>query len=129
MKSTQYSEKVLDHFRNPRNVGTLEGEGVVAGEVGSHVNGDLMKIYLKVEGDTITDVTFQTFGCGSAIATSSMVTEMVKGKTLDEALLVAPQDIADALDGLAPEKMHRSNQAVDALHEAINNYKTQKLYR
>jgi nitrogen fixation NifU-like protein len=128
MKSTQYSEKVLDHFRNPRNVGTLEGEDVVAGETGSHVNGDLMKIYLKVADDTIADVKFQTFGCGSAIASSSMVTELVKGKTLDEALLVAPQDVADELDGLPPEKMHCSNLAVDALREAINNYKTQKGY-
>jgi nitrogen fixation NifU-like protein len=128
MKSTQYSEKVLDHFKNPRNVGILKGEDVVAGEVGSHVNGDLMKIYLKVEGDTVADVKFQTFGCASAIATSSMVTEMVKGKTLDEALLVAPQDVANELDGLPPAKMHCSNQAVDALREAINNYKTQKLY-
>jgi nitrogen fixation NifU-like protein len=127
MKSTQYSEKVSDHFRNPRNVGTLEGEGVVAGEVGSHVNGDLMKIYLKVEGDTIAAVKFQAFGCASAIATSSMVTEMVRGKTLDEALLVAPQDVVDELEGLPPAKMHCSNQAVDALREAINNYKTQKL--
>ena len=126
MKSTHYSEKVLDHFRNPRNVGTLEGEDVVAGEVGSHANGDLTKIYLKVKGDTIADVKFQTFGCSSAIATSSMVTEMVKGKTLKEALLVAPQDIVDALDGLPPAKMHCSGQAVDAIREAINNYKTQQ---
>ena len=127
MKSARYSEKVLDHFRNPRNVGTLEGEGVVAGEVGSRANGDLTKIYLKIEGDTIADVTFQTFGCGSAIATSSMITEMVKGKTLDEALKVSPQDVADELDGLPPAKMHCSEQAVDALREAIDNYKTQKL--
>jgi nitrogen fixation NifU-like protein len=127
MKSTQYSEKVLDHFRNPRNIGTLTGEDVVAGEVGNPVNGDLMRIYLKVKDNTIADVTFQTFGCSSAIATSSMITEMVKGKTLDEALLVAPQDVADALDGLPPAKMHCSNQAVDALREAINNYKTQQL--
>jgi nitrogen fixation NifU-like protein len=128
MKSTQYSEKVLDHFRNPRNVGTLEGEDVVAGETGSHVNGDLMKIYLKVADDTIADVKFQTFGCGSAIATSSMVTELVKGKTLDEAVQITPQDVADELDGLPPAKMHCSNLAVDALREAINNYKSQKGY-
>jgi nitrogen fixation NifU-like protein len=126
MKSTQYSEKVLDHFRNPRNVGTLEGEDVVAGEVGNPVCGDLMKVYLKVEDDKIADVKFQTFGCGSAIATSSMITEMVKGKTLDEALKVTRQDVADELDGLPPVKMHCSNLAADALHEAINNYKAQK---
>jgi nitrogen fixation NifU-like protein len=128
MRPTQYSEKVLDHFRNPRNVGTLEGEDVVAGETGSHVNGDLMKIYLKVADDTIADVKFQTFGCGSAIATSSMVTELVKGKTLDEAVQITPQDVADELDGLPPAKMHCSNLAVDALREAINNYKSQKGY-
>jgi len=126
MKSTQYSEKVLDHFRNPRNVGTLEGEDVVAGEVGNPVCGDLMKVYLKVEDDKIADVKFQTFGCGSAIATSSMVTELVKGKSLDEALQVTRQDVADELDGLPPVKMHCSNLAVDALREAINNYKSQK---
>ena len=126
MKSTQYSEKVLDHFRNPRNVGTLEGEDVVAGEVGNPVCGDLMRIYLKVEDDKIADIKFQTFGCGSAIATSSMITEMVKGKTLDEALKVTRQDVADELEGLPPIKMHCSNLAADALHEAIKNYKIQK---
>jgi FeS cluster assembly scaffold protein NifU len=126
MKSTQYSEKVLDHFRNPRNVGTLEGEDVVAGEVGNPVCGDLMKMYIKVKDDKIADIKFQTFGCGSAIATSSMITEIVKGKTLDEALKVSRQDVADELDGLPPVKMHCSNLAADALHEAINNYKIKK---
>ena len=126
MESTEYSEKVLDHFRNPRNVGILEGKEVVAGEMGNPKNGDLTKIYLKVEDDIIADITFQTFGCGSAIATSSMITEMVKGKPLDEALQVAPQDVADELDGLPPAKMHCSNLAVDALREAINNYRAQK---
>jgi FeS cluster assembly scaffold protein NifU len=126
MKSTQYSEKVLDHFRNPRNVGTLEGENVVWGEVGNPVCGDLMKIYLKVEDDKIADIKFQTFGCGSAIATSSMVTELVKGKTLDEALKVTRQDVADELEGLPPVKMHCSNLAVDALREAIKNYRNEK---
>ena len=126
MKSTEYSAKVLDHFRNPRNVGIIEGEEVVAGEMGNSENGDLTKIYLKVEDDIIAEVKFQTFGCGSAIATSSMITEMIKGKTLDEALKVAPQDVADELDGLPPAKMHCSNLAVNALREAINNYKTQK---
>jgi nitrogen fixation NifU-like protein len=126
MKSTQYSEKVLDHFRNPRNVGILEGENVVWGEVGNPVCGDLMRIYIKVEDNKIADIKFQTFGCGSAIATSSMITEMVKGKTLDEALKVTRQDVADELEGLPPIKMHCSNLAADALHEAIKNYKIQK---
>jgi FeS cluster assembly scaffold protein NifU len=126
MKSTQYSEKVLDHFRNPRNVGTLEGDNVVWGQVGNPVCGDLMKMYIKVEDDKIADIKFQTFGCGSAIATSSMITEMVKGKTLDEALKVTRQDVADELEGLPPIKMHCSNLAADALHEAIKNYKIQK---
>ncbi|MBN1254640.1 MAG: Fe-S cluster assembly scaffold protein NifU [Deltaproteobacteria bacterium] len=126
MKSTQYSEKVLDHFRNPRNVGTLEGDNVGWGEVGNPVCGDLMKMYIQVEDDKIADIKFQTFGCGSAIATSSMITEMAKGKTLDEALKITRQDVADELEGLPPIKMHCSNLAADALHEAINNYKTQK---
>lgn len=126
MKSTQYSEKVLDHFRNPRNVGTMEGENVAWGEVGNPVCGDLMRMYVKVEDDKIADIKFQTFGCGSAIATSSMITEMVKGKTLDEALKVTRQDVADELDGLPPIKMHCSNLAADALHEAIKNYRDQK---
>jgi FeS cluster assembly scaffold protein NifU len=126
MKSTQYSEKVLDHFRNPRNVGTLEGDDVVWGEVGNPVCGDLMKIYLKVKDDKIADIKFQTFGCGSAIATSSMITEMAKGKTLDEALKITRQDVADELEGLPPVKMHCSNLAADALHEAIKNYRDQK---
>jgi len=126
MKSTQYSEKVLDHFRNPRNVGTLEGDDVAWGEVGNPVCGDLMKMYIQVEDDKIADIKFQTFGCGSAIATSSMVTEMVKGKTLDEALKVTRQDVADELDGLPPIKMHCSNLAADALHEAIKNYRGKK---
>jgi FeS cluster assembly scaffold protein NifU len=126
MKSTQYSEKVLDHFRNPRNVGTLEGDNVVWGQVGNPVCGDLMRMYIKVEDDKIADIKFQTFGCGSAIATSSMITEMVKGKTLDEALKVTRQDVADELEGLPPIKMHCSNLAADALHEAIKNYKIQK---
>jgi FeS cluster assembly scaffold protein NifU len=126
MKSTQYSEKVLDHFRNPRNVGTLEGDDVVWGEVGNPVCGDLMKIYLKVKDDKIVDIKFQTFGCGSAIATSSMITEMAKGKTLDEALKITRQDVADELEGLPPVKMHCSNLAADALHEAIKNYRGKK---
>ena len=126
MKSTEYSEKVLDHFRNPRNVGTLEGENVAWGEVGNPVCGDLMKMFIKVEDEKIADIKFQTFGCGSAIATSSMITEMVKGKTLDEAMKVTRQDVADELEGLPPIKMHCSNLAADALHEAIKNYREQK---
>lgn len=122
MKSTNYSEKVLDHFRNPRNVGTLEGEDVAVGRVGNPVCGDLMEMYIKVENDRIKDIKFKTFGCGSAIATSSMITEMVKGKSLDEALKVTRQDVADELEGLPPIKMHCSNLAADALHDAIKNY-------
>ena len=120
--SSMYSEKVMDHFRNPRNVGEIEdADGV--GEVGNAACGDIMKIYIKVEGDVIEDVKFQTFGCGSAIATSSMVTEMVMGKTLVEAEQVSNKAVAEALDGLPPTKMHCSNLAADALHGAIKDYK------
>ena len=123
MKSTQYTEKTLDHFRNPRNVGTLEGENVAKGRVGNPVCGDLMEIYIKVEDDRIKDIKFQTFGCGSAVATSSMITELVKGYTLDEALKVTRNDVAEALEGLPPIKMHCSNLAADALHDAIKNWR------
>ena len=126
MKSTQYSEKVLDHFRNPRNVGTLEGEDVASGRVGNPVCGDLMEMYIKVENEIITDIKFKTFGCGSAIATSSMITELVKGKSLDEGLKINRNDVADELDGLPPIKMHCSNLAADALHEAIKNYRNRE---
>jgi nitrogen fixation NifU-like protein len=120
-----YSEKVMDHFRNPRNVGEIEdADGI--GEVGNASCGDIMKIYIKVENDLIEDVKFQTFGCGSAIATSSMVTEMVMGKTLEEAENVTNKAVAEALDGLPPTKMHCSNLAADALHDAIKNYKEKK---
>ncbi|MDR3592974.1 MAG: Fe-S cluster assembly scaffold protein NifU [Negativicutes bacterium] len=117
-----YTEKVMDHFTNPRNVGEItDANGV--GEVGNAKCGDIMRIYLKVDdNDVITDVKFKTFGCGAAIATSSMVTEMVKGKTLDEALKISNQAVAEALDGLPPAKMHCSNLAADALHEAIKDY-------
>ncbi len=124
MKSTQYSEKTLDHFRNPRNVGTLEGDDVAIGRVGNPVCGDLMEMYVRVEDDRIADIKFQTFGCGSAVATSSMITELVMGKTLDEALEVTRADVADALDGLPPVKMHCSNLAADALHDAIKNWRS-----
>jgi len=123
MKSTQYSEKTLDHFRNPRNVGTLEGDDVAVGRVGNPVCGDLMEMYVRVVDDRIEDIKFQTFGCGSAVATSSMITELVMGKTLDEALAVTRQDVADSLDGLPPVKMHCSNLAADALHDAIKNWR------
>jgi len=126
MKSTQYSEKTLDHFRNPRNVGTLEGDDVAVGRVGNPVCGDLMEMYVRVKDDRIDDVKFQTFGCGSAVATSSMITELVMGKTLDEALEVSRADVADALDGLPPIKMHCSNLAADALHDAIKNWRSGK---
>ncbi|TNF50496.1 Fe-S cluster assembly scaffold protein NifU [bacterium] len=117
-----YSEKVMEHFKNPRNVGEIENPDGV-GEVGNAACGDIMKIFLKVEDDVIEDVKFLTFGCGSAIATSSMVTEMVKGKTLAEAEGVTNKAVAEALDGLPPMKMHCSNLAADALHAAIKDYR------
>ncbi len=123
MKSTQYSEKVMDHFKNPRNVGQLEGDDVAVGRVGNPVCGDLMEISIRVKEDRIEDIKFQTFGCGSAIATSSMITEIVKGKTLDEAMKVTRKDVADELDGLPPIKMHCSNLAADALHAAIKAWR------
>jgi nitrogen fixation NifU-like protein len=116
-----YSEKVLDHFKNPRNVGELadpDGEGTV----GNPVCGDMMTMYIKIKDEKIEDIKFKTFGCGAAIATSSMTTELAKGKTLEEALNISKQDVADALDGLPPIKMHCSNLAADALHDAIKNY-------
>jgi nitrogen fixation NifU-like protein len=116
-----YSEKVMDHFTNPRNVGEIqEADGV--GLVGNPVCGDVMKLFIKVEDGRIVDAKFKTFGCGAAIATSSMVTEMVKGKTLEEALSISNQAVAEALDGLPPNKMHCSNLAADALHKAIEDY-------
>ena len=117
-----YSEKVLEHFTNPRNVGTIENPDGY-GKVGNPVCGDLMEIFIKVKDDIITDIKFRTFGCGSAIATSSMVTEMAKGMHVDEAMKITRNDVADELDGLPPKKMHCSNLASDALHEAIKNYK------
>ena len=117
-----YSDKVLEHFKNPRNVGELK-DADAEGSVGNPVCGDVMTMYIKVKDDRIEDVKFKTFGCGAAIATSSMTTELAKGKTLDEALKISRQDVADALDGLPLVKMHCSNLAADALHEAINSYK------
>ncbi len=117
-----YNERVVDHFSNPRNVGELEDADAV-GETGSFKCGDTMKLYLKVTGGRIEDVRFQTYGCGAAIASSSMLTEMVKGKTLDEALNITNQDVADELGGLPPLKLHCSNLAADALHNAIEDYR------
>jgi len=123
MKSTNYSEKVLEHFKNPRNVGTLDGSNVASGRVGNPTCGDIMEMYIEVKDDIIKDIRFQTFGCGSAVATSSITTEMVKGLSLDQALKVTRKDVAQELDGLPPIKMHCSNLAADALHEAIRNYR------
>ncbi len=122
MKSTSYSDKVLDHFQNPRNVGTLEGENVAVGRVGNPTCGDLMEMFVRIEDDHIEDIKFRTFGCGSAIATSSMITEMVKGRTIEEAMKITRQDVADELEGLPAIKMHCSNLASRALHEAIRQY-------
>ena len=116
-----YTEKVMDHFTNPRNVGELENANGV-GEVGNAKCGDIMRIYLDIEGDIIKDVKFKTFGCGAAVATSSMVTEMVKGKTIDEAMVISNAAVAEALGGLPETKMHCSNLAADALHAAIKDY-------
>lgn len=116
-----YSEKVMEHFANPKNVGEIkDADGI--GKVGNPVCGDLMWIYIKVKDDRLEDVKFKTFGCGAAIATSSMITEMAKGKTLEEALKITRSDVADALDGLPPIKMHCSNLAADGLHAAIKDY-------
>ena len=119
----EYSEKVMDHFANPRNTGVIEnpsGEGTV----GNPTCGDLMTIYIDVdENEVIKDIKFKTFGCGSAIATSSMITEMALGKTIDEALQITRDDVADELDGLPPVKMHCSNLAAVALAAAIKNYR------
>jgi nitrogen fixation NifU-like protein len=120
-----YTEKVLDHFKNPRNVGELK-DADAEGTVGNPVCGDLMTMYIKVKDDRIEDIKFKTYGCGAAIATSSMTTELAKGKTLDEAMEISRQDVAEALDGLPPVKMHCSNLAADALHEAIKSYREKK---
>lgn len=112
----------MDHFKNPRNVGEIENPSGV-GEVGNPTCGDMMKLYIKVENGIITDAKFQTFGCGAAIATSSMVTELVKGKTLDEALKISNAQVAEALDGLPPVKMHCSVLAEEALQAAIEDYR------
>ena len=116
-----YSEKVMEHFRNPRNVGDMENPDGT-GHVGNPICGDIMELYIKVDNGIITDAKFKTFGCGAAIATSSMVTEIVKGKTIDEALKISNQAVAEALGGLPAAKMHCSVLAEEALRSAINDY-------
>ena len=117
-----YSEKVMDHFMHPRNVGVIENADGV-GEVGNAKCGDIMKIYLKIDNDIITDVKFETFGCGSAIASSSMATEMIKGKSVDDALALSNKAVAEALDGLPAHKMHCSVLAEEAIKKAVEDYR------
>lgn len=118
-----YSEKVMDHFMNPRNVGEIpDADGI--GMEGNPTCGDVMKIFIKVENGRIIDAKFKTFGCGASIAVSSMVTEMVKGKTLEEALQISKETVAEALGGLPPQKMHCSNLGADALKKAIEDYRS-----
>ena len=120
-----YSQKVMDHFTNPRNVGEiLDADGV--GTVGNPVCGDVMKMFLKIKDETIVDVKFKTFGCGAAVATSSMVTEMVKGKSITQALQITNRAVAEALDGLPPKKMHCSVLAEEALRSALKDYYTRQ---
>lgn len=117
-----YSEKVIDHFSNPRNMGEIEdADGV--GKVGNPACGDVMYLYISVVDDTIADIKFKTMGCAAAIATSSMITELAKGKSLDDALEISRSDVAEALEGLPPAKMHCSNLAADALKAAIEDYR------
>ncbi|MCD7929196.1 MAG: Fe-S cluster assembly scaffold protein NifU [Clostridiales bacterium] len=120
-----YSDKVRDHFANPRNVGKIEDASGV-GEVGNAVCGDIMKMYLKIEDDIITDVKFNTFGCGAAIATSSMATELIKGKSIDEALQLTNKAVVEALDGLPPVKLHCSVLAEEAVKAALADYYTKQ---
>ena len=116
-----YSEKVMDHFRNPRNVGSIENADGV-GEVGNAKCGDIMKIYLKIDDDVVSDVKFETFGCGSAIASSSMATELIKGKPVGEALALTNKAVAEALDGLPAHKLHCSVLAEEAIRAAVKDY-------
>lgn len=121
-----YSEKVMDHFANPRNVGVIEDANAV-GEVGNAKCGDIMKMYMKINDEgVIEDIKFKTFGCGAAVATSSMATEMVKGKTIEEALKLTNKAVAEALDGLPPVKMHCSVLAEEAIQAALTDYHTRK---
>jgi len=120
-----YTEKVMDHFRNPRNMGVIEdADGV--GEVGNPTCGDMMRITIKVKDDRVDDVKFQTLGCGAAVATSSIVTEMARGKTLDEAMDITNKSVAEELGGLPANKMHCSNLAADGLQEAIKDYRSKQ---
>src|SRR4030042_577501 len=121
VSNTQYSEKVMDHFANPRNVGEIENPDGV-GKVGNPVCGDIMELYIKVQEGVITDAKFKTFGCGAAIATSSMVTELVKNKTVEDALKISNRAVAEALGGLPPIKMHCSVLPEEALRKAIDDY-------
>lgn len=120
-----YSDKVMDHFKNPRNVGEIENANGI-GEVGNAKCGDIMKIFLKVEDNIVQDVKFMTYGCGSAIASSSMATELIKGKSLEDAWELTNKAVAEALDGLPPVKMHCSVLAEEAIHKAINDYRKSK---
>jgi len=120
-----YSEKVMDHFMNPRNVGEIEDPDGI-GEVGNPVCGDMMTFYIKVKDNRLEDVKFKTFGCGAAIAVSSMVSEMAMGKTLDEVMKITPRAVADKLEGLPKNKFHCSNLGAQALHKAIENYWSKK---
>lgn len=122
---SMYSEKVMEHFANPRNVGEMKNPDGI-GYVGNPVCGDIMELYIRVENDVITDAKFKTFGCGAAIATSSMVTELVKGKNIEEALQISNRAVAEALGGLPPVKMHCSVLAEEALQSAINDYLSKK---
>lgn len=120
-----YSEKVMEHFANPHNVGEIpDADGI--GKVGNPQCGDVMWLYIKVKDNIITDIKFKTFGCGAAIATSSMITDLARGKTIEEAKVITRQDVANALEGLPPQKMHCSNLAADALREAIKDYEAKQ---
>ena len=123
-----YSEKVMDHFRHPRNVGSIENADGI-GEVGNAKCGDIMKIYLKIDNDIVTDVKFETFGCGSAIASSSMATELIKGKPVSEVLQLTNKAVTEALDGLPAHKLHCSVLAEEAIQAAINDYKSKQKIR
>ncbi|MEE9224025.1 MAG: Fe-S cluster assembly scaffold protein NifU [Thermoplasmata archaeon] len=117
-----YSKKVIEHFQNPKNMGEIEDADAV-GEVGNPVCGDVMKIYIKVKDDRITQIGWKTMGCAAAIATSSMISELAEGITLDEAMKITKKDVSDALEGLPPIKQHCSNLAADGLHKAVENYR------
>ena len=123
-----YSEKVMDHFLNPRNVGVIENANAI-GEVGNAKCGDIMKMYLKIEDDIVQDVKFETFGCGSAIASSSMATELIKGKPVSEVLQLTNKAVTEALDGLPAHKLHCSVLAEEAIQAAINDYKSKQKIR